>query len=138
MATFNLTKGGLAVPGHQSMPVVPLEALLDFSKVNNGAGLAQNDVAQLIQAPANTEILGVFWQVVKASANAGTFNLGDGALATRWVTAGALNALGDGHSATRFFYTTGDTIDLVQTAALTVVTGIIKVVAIAIPFDPSV
>lgn len=134
MATFDLTKGGPgAVPGHQPPAVVFLEGILDQSK----QALAQNDVAQLIHVPANTEILSVFWQVLKASSNAGTFNLGDGASATRWFTGSALSALADAHNTTRFFYTTADTIDVVQTAALTVSTGILRVMALAVHFEPS-
>lgn len=143
MATFNLTKGGTTfVPGHQSSPIVALEALLDFAKVNNGVGMVQNDVAQVINVPANTYILGVFVQATEVSANAGQVDVGDGVVANRYVDNFVTNALGDAfgttYGTTSFFYTTADTIDVTQVAALTVVTGKLKVVALAVQFDPSV
>lgn len=138
MATYDLTQGGAgAVPGHQPPAAVFIEGIVDLSKVNAGAGAAQNDVLQVLHVPANTEILGVFYQVAAKSANAGTFNLGDGADADRYVAAAAANALGDGYGAVRNFYTAADTIDLVQTAVLTVSTGVIKVMALAVHFEPS-
>jgi hypothetical protein len=138
MATYDITKGGnTAVQGTQPPAIVFLEGVVDFSKVNAGSGAAQNDVLQVINVPANTQILGVFWIVTTASTNAGTFNLGDGASATRWVTGAATNALADGNSVTNFFYTAADTIDVVQSAALTVTTGVLKIMVLAAHYTPS-
>jgi len=143
MATYDLTLGGsLATPGTQPPAAVWIEGVVDFSKVNSGAGAAQNDVVQVVNIPANTFVLGVVVFVTKASTNAGTVNVGDGVAATRYLTGTAINAVSDAagttYATTNFFYTNADTIDIVQSAVLTVTTGVVKVMVLAAHAVPSV
>jgi hypothetical protein len=152
MATYNLTSGGMAAYPANTVPVSRVEAVVDFSQVNDGNGTVQNDVLQLIPVPANTLVLAVAFSVTTVSANLADFDIGDGATADGYIDGASAATVNDGASwnttlttgtpnttAEAFslgkFYTSEDTIDLKQNTNATVITGVIKVVAIMIDLN---
>lgn len=147
MAEFDVTVGGPAgLPAHQE-GMVFIEKIVDLSVINGGVGLAQNDIANAIDVPANTFVFGVLAQVVagEESSNMTACEIGDGADPNGWIvtknataafvafsgpvslTEGAPNTV-TGYSAGKF-YSAADTIDLKNTTAATVKTGKVRITA---------
>lgn len=112
-------------------PAYSINKVVNFAKLNDGAGTAAGDIIKLFKIPANTIVQAVAYRVFKASANLASVDIGDSALATQFVTALDITAIKDGVSAlTGKFYTLEDAIQLKHNTAATVVTGIIEVVAL--------
>jgi flagellar biogenesis protein FliO len=150
MATYSVMTGsGVDAYAAEQSGVYSVTATLDFTKINGGAGTVQNDIVQLIQVPANTLVLGVFFKSATASANMTDLDIGDGATTDGYIDGASMATVNDGCSwVTTFneaapnttaeafslgkFYTTADTIDLKQNTNATVKTGVLKVKALMI------
>lgn len=152
MSTYSVMTGsGVNAYPYETAGVHAVQAEIDFSKINSGSGTVQNDIVQLIQVPANTRVLGVFFSVTTVSSNMADFDLGDGDDTDGYVDGASMATVNDGASfvgattvgspnalpvAAAFclgkFYTVADTIDLKQNTNATVVTGVLKVKALMI------
>ena len=152
MSTYSVMTGsGVNAYNADMAGIHSVTATVDFTAINSGAGTVQNDIIQLIQVPANTRVLDVFFSVTTASANMADFDLGDGDDVDGYVDGASMATVNDGASfvgattvgtpnalpvAAAFclgkFYTAADTIDLKQNTNATVVTGVLKVKALMI------
>lgn len=95
MPTFNLAVGGnAALPAVRSGEQYIVEKLFDATKQN----LAQNDIAQLINIPAQTWVPLVQWEVETVEGGARNFSIGDGVNAAGFVPSTSANALASGVS----------------------------------------
>ncbi|HEX7116272.1 MAG TPA: hypothetical protein VF193_14185 [Steroidobacter sp.] len=111
--------------------------------------LAQNDVAELIDVHAGETVLRVDAQVLSADANAGTFDVGDGADADGYLDGidaqqvgynamspilaeGTPNSIA-GYTAAGKFYAADDTIDLVALGVNGLTTAKIVLRALVVP-----
>ncbi len=128
MATQNLTAGETKNNHAGARTAFVVEQTIDFAK--NVA--ASGDVIQSLNVYPGWFVQAVLVDVLKAEGGALTANVGDGALATGFMTAANLNALGmtksnltlteaapntvTGYTAGKL-YTAADTIDLVLSAA---------------------
>lgn len=153
MATYSVMTGsGVNAYNADLAGIYSVTATLDFTEINGGSGTAQNDIVTLIQVPANTYVLGVFWKVDTTSSNMADLDIGDGDDTDGYVDGASMATAVDGASfagaltvaspstfpngtvafANGKFYTAADTIDLKQNTAATVVTGVLKVKALMI------
>ena len=131
MATYAVTDNGVAVAGG-AKPYLQ-EVVLDFSTTNLGV----NEDIDALKVPANTLVLCVGIELVTASSNAGTIDVGDGTAADTWVT--DLDADGvvsqgiqeTGSSAK--FYLAADTIDVKAITAI--MDGKVRVFAVMVPMN---
>lgn len=108
----DFTKGGtVAVGGGSKDPVVRLEITIDFAATPQTAAASPHP---LFNVPAGCRCLGMGYQVITAEGAVGTFDLGDGALATQYVSNGNANSVGRGISAITAakVYAAADTLDL--------------------------
>lgn len=111
--------------------------------------LAQNDVATLINIPANTYVMKVFWEVETAEGAARNFALGDGADTDGYVTTTTANTLAAGSSDLALtegapntvtgysngkFYSAADTLDLLAVTSGGLTTCKIRVSALMVCF----
>ena len=156
MATYSVMTGsGVNAYPADLAGLYAVQATLDFTDINSGAGTVQNDIVQLIQVPANTQVLGVSFSVTTASSNMADFDLGDGDDVDGYVDGASMATVNDGASvpgaltvaspstfpnntvafAVGKFYTAADTIDLKQNTNATVVTGVLKVKAVMIDLN---
>ena len=129
MATYAVTDNGVAV-ATGAKPYLQ-EVVLDFSTTN----LATGEDIDALQIPANTLVLCVGLELVTASGNAGTLDVGDGDAADTWVTDldadGAVGIQETGSSAK--YYAAADTIDVKAiTAAMD---GKVRVFAVMVPMN---
>lgn len=130
MTTYNLTKGGVAgIPVHGVNRVSVVSVEFDAGAQN----LAQNDIAELINIPANVWVPLVRWAVTKVEGAERNFSIGDGDDAAGWIASTSGNALADGvsgpvaltegtpNTVTGFsggkYYSVADTIDLTAVTA---------------------
>ena len=129
MATYAVTDNGVAVAGG-AKPYLQ-EVVLDFSTTN----LAINADIDALKVPANTLVLCVGIELVTASSNAGTIDVGDGTAADTWVTDldadGAVGIQETGSSAK--FYLAADTIDVKAITAI--MDGKVRVFAVMVPMN---
>jgi len=129
MATSAVTDNGVAVAGG-AKPYLQ-EVVLDFSTPN----LAINADIDALKVPANTLVLCVGIELVTASSNAGTIDVGDGTAADTWVTDldadGAVGIQETGSSAK--FYLAADTIDVKAITAI--MDGKVRVFAVMVPMN---
>ncbi|MBK8508994.1 MAG: hypothetical protein IPL51_10185 [Candidatus Competibacteraceae bacterium] len=134
MATIDLTtqEAPWAYPARPGGgPSYSIAKLVDFSEVNEKAGMGAADIIKLVKIPANTIVQAVAYRVFKASANLASLDIGDSAGPTQYATALDMTSIKDGVSAlTGKFYTQADFIQLRQNTAATVLTGVIEVVAL--------
>lgn len=148
MSTYSVVKGsGATTFPNDYAGAYPIEATLDFSKINSGSGTVQNDIVQLIQIPANALVLAIAFKVTTANASLTDFDLGDGDVTDGYVDGASMATVNDGCSwQTTFneatpnttkegmslgkFYTTADTIDFKQNTAATITAGVLKVKAL--------
>lgn len=148
MPTYTLTASLVDHLSTQSTyPLVVREKIFDATK----RPLAQNDVAELIAVKKGETVLRVEAEVLTADANAGTFEVGDGAGTSGYLTAvnaaaagyttmalrlteGAPNTI-TGYTAGKH-YTADDTIDLKALGANGITTGKIMVRAVILPKSP--
>lgn len=143
MATFDLTLGGSAVAGRESPYKIMVKSVIyDFSKRT----LAQNDVAQVLDIPADTWVSLVRWEITKVEGAARNFSIGDGVNAAGFVASTSANTLAEGVSGpisltegapntiTGFsggkYYSAADTLDVTAVTAGGLTTGILKVTAV--------
>lgn len=129
MATYAVTDNGVAV-ATGAKPYLQ-EVVLDFSTTNLGI----NEDIDALKIPANTLVLCVGIELVTASGNAGTIDVGDGTAADTWVTDldadGAVGIQETGSAAK--FYLAADTIDVKAiTAAMD---GKVRVFAVMVPMN---
>jgi hypothetical protein len=107
--TIAATSGG----NYAGSPIVTmLTNVFDASKRN----LAAADVAEVLNIPAGTYVMKVFYRVLTADATQ-TLNVGDGADPDGYVAAADVatagnNGVGGGALATGKYYATADTIDI--------------------------
>ncbi|MER2529735.1 MAG: hypothetical protein ABTR07_17565 [Candidatus Competibacter denitrificans] len=134
MATHDLTgqEAGWAYPARPGGgPSYSISKVVDFCKINDGAGTAAGDIIKVLKIPANTIVQSAAYRVFKASANLASVDIGDSAAATQFATALDITTIKDGVSAlTGKFYTAEDALQLKHNTAAAVVTGIIEVVAL--------
>ena len=153
MSTYSVMTGsGVNAYPADLAGLYAVQATLDFTDINSGAGTVQNDIVQLIQVPANTLVLGLSFSVTTASSNMADFDIGDGDVTDGYVDGASMATVNDGCSwKTTFneaapnttldgmslgkFYTVADTIDLKQNTNATVVTGVLKVKAVMIDLN---
>jgi hypothetical protein len=144
MATQNLTAGETRNNHAGAVKAFVVEQVIDFSQTLAASG----DVIQAINVQPGWFVAAVLVETLKAEGAAATANVGDGALATGFMTAANLNLLGmtksnltlteaapntvTGYTAGKL-YTAADTIDLVVSAALDAA----KVAVRALVFDLS-
>lgn len=145
MTTYaTYTGSGSGFPAKRS-GVYRITGEVDFSTINSGSGTVQNDVIQALYIPAGTFVLGVGHKVTTASSNLDDFDIGDDATTDGYVdgdtavtadTAMNFSFDTDGTMTEAFgngkFYATANTIDIKQNTNATVVTGVIKLAALAI------
>ena len=129
MATYAVTDNGVAV-ATGAKPYLQ-EVTLDFSTTNLGI----NEDIDALKIPANTLVLCVGLELVTASSNAGTIDVGDGDAADTWVTDldadGAVGIQETGSAAK--YYASADTIDVKAiTAAMD---GKVRVFAVMVPMN---
>ena len=129
MATYAVTDNGVAV-ATGAKPYLQ-EVVLDFSTTN----LATGEDIDALQIPANTLVLCVGLELVTASSNAGTLDVGDGTAADTWVTDldadGAVGIQETGSAAK--FYLAADTIDVKAiTAAMD---GKVRLFVVIVPIN---
>lgn len=153
-----LPGGTSGMPANKSGQAYVLETTVDFSNpdlvaLNSGSGVGQNDVLQLIQIPANTVVMGVFYEITTASSNLDDFDIGDGDDVDGWHDGVDVTSTGDAYNgvgtvptlveaapptftgyAVGRFYTSADTIDGKVITADNIVDGVITVKALCIPF----
>lgn len=150
MASYSVMTGsGVNAYNADLAGIYSVTAVLDFTTINSGAGTVQNDIVQLIQVPANTLVLGVFFSVTTVSSNMADFDIGDGDTRDGYIDGASMATVNDGCSwVTTFneatpnttldgmslgkFYSVADTIDLKQNTNATVITGVLKVKALMI------
>lgn len=129
MATYSVTDNSVAVSAG-AKPYMQ-EVVLDFSTTN----LAINADIDALQIPANTLVLCVGIELVTASSNAGTIDVGDGDAADTWVTDldadGAVGIQETGSSAK--FYLAADVIDVKAITAI--MDGKVRVFAVMVPMN---
>jgi predicted secreted protein len=129
MATYSVTDNGIAVAAG-AKPYMQ-EVVLDFSTTNLGIG---EDIDAL-QVPANTLVLCVGIELVTASSNAGTIDVGDGTAPDTWVTDldadGAVGIQETG--AASKFYLAADVIDVKAITAI--MDGKVRVFAVMVPMN---
>lgn len=103
--------GTTAVGGGSKDPVVRLEKTIDFAA---SPQTASGSPHPLFNVPAGCRVLGMGYQVITAEGGTATFDLGDGAAATQYVSNGNANSVGRGISAitTAKVYAAADTLDL--------------------------
>lgn len=151
MATYDLRKAsGTKIPANVRGVSTPVQNVVDFSTVNAGSGMAQNDVAQLIHVPAGCAVEGVHVEVDgnELSANLADFDIGDGvdpdgfgdgldatAAVDNYVGVANTPALNEaapntftGYALGKY-YAAADTIDLTVKTAATILTGKVRVTA---------
>lgn len=143
MPTYDLTLGGPAISGRESpFKTVTKSVVVDFSK----RVLIQNDVAQVIDIPADTFVRLVRWEVLKVEGAARNFSIGDGVNAAGYIASTSGNALAEGISGpialtegvpntiTGFsggkYYPVADTIDVTAVTLGGLTTCILKVTAV--------
>ena len=91
MATYDLTKGGaVGYPAVKKGGTFRIAATVDFNENNYVA----TDVLKLINVPAMTVVENVSYEVQTAEGAILTFDIGDNALVTAYITAADGNALG--------------------------------------------
>lgn len=129
MATYAVTDNGVAVASG-AKPYLQ-EVVLDFSTTNLGI----NEDIDALKVPANTLVLCVGLEIVTASSNAGTLDVGDGTAADTWVTDLAANgAVGSQETGSAAkFYLAADTIDLKAITAI--MDGKVRVFAVMVPMN---
>ena len=129
MATYSVTDNSVAVSAG-AKPYMQ-EVVLDFSTTN----LATGEDIDALQIPANTLVLCVGIELVTASSNAGTIDVGDGAAADTWVTDldadGAVGIQETGSAAK--FYLAADVIDVKAITAD--LDGKVRVFAVMMPMN---
>ena len=70
MSTYSVMTGsGVNAYNADLAGIYAVTATVDFTAINCGSGTVQNDIIQLIQVPANTRVMGVFFSVTTVSAN---------------------------------------------------------------------
>lgn len=95
MATFNLAIGGsTAYPAADSRKTFVITKTFDATV----QPLAQNDIAQLINIPANTWVSLVRWEVKTVEGAARNFSIGDGVNASGFIASTSGNTLAEGVS----------------------------------------
>ena len=120
-----------------------LEAIVDFSKITT-ALVAQNEVAEAIDIPANCRVNHVRAEVLTVEGAARNFAIGDGASTSGYITTQSANALAEFHTTLLLteaapntvtgytngkYYATADTIDILAVTAGGLTTCRIKVSA---------
>ena len=126
MATYNFTDG--TVSGHEkSVDSLPntsgmycRTAVIDFSKQNLDSG--NNDVARIINIPANTWVMGVFARVITVETDDAEMEIGYGSDDAYWTDtivevdagAGTGQCTGVNFWTTPLYFATADTIDIVN------------------------
>ena len=144
--TYDLaTTGTTGYPAMDKSGVYRIEKKVDWSTLATAP--VQTDILQIINIPANTFVLGVYYSVTTASALLDDLDIGDAVDADGWadgidatstgaafsralvLTEGAPNTLVPANGLGKF-YAAADTIDLTQNTDATVVDGVIKVVAL--------
>lgn len=106
------TKGGTATVGYTAqVPVVKRELTIDFRETPLTAASSPH---LLFNVPAGCRVLGMGYTVERAEGGTATFDLGDGAAATQYISNGNGNSVGKGVSliTAAKVYTTADTVDL--------------------------
>jgi predicted secreted protein len=129
MATYAVTDNGVAIASG-AKPYMQ-EVVLDFSTTN----LATGEDIDALQIPANTLVLCVGMELVTASSNAGTLDVGDGDAADTWVTdldADGTVGIQETGSAAKF-YLAADTIDVKAITAD--MDGKVRVFAVMVPMN---
>lgn len=151
MSTYSIAGTANSAYPFEKAGLYSVEAKLDFSStsLNSGSGTVQNDVVQLINIPANTLVLGLFFKVTTANASLTDFDLGDGDVTDGYVDGASMATVNDGCSwQTTFneatpnttkegmslgkFYTTADTIDFKQNTNATITSGVLRVKAVMV------
>lgn len=135
MATYNLAVGAAGFPASMLGDHYRMEWKLDLSGITTA--LAQNDIIQIANIPANMNIQRAWLKTVTPCSAAMTASLGDTADATSWCTSAALNAAagslstpnGTGVTTAGKTYTAADFILLKITSAVVSNTGVFTVVA---------
>jgi hypothetical protein len=130
MATVDLTVGGTSgYPAVKKGGLYRITKTVDFNANNEGgANRSAADVLQLIDVPANTNVLAVGYVVETAEGGTLTFDLGDGDDVDGYVDGADGNAAGGGVSSLALtegapntitgysngkYYSAADTIDMV-------------------------
>lgn len=125
MAEFNLAVGGTTkLPATNTDRISMVKKVFDATAQN----LAQNDIANLINVPAETFVALVKYKITKVEGGARNFEIGDGTDPNGFITTTSGNALGSGvsgpvvltegtpNTVTGFsggkYYSAADTIDL--------------------------
>lgn len=104
MATIDLTtqEAPWAYPARPGGgPSYSIAKLVDFSEVNEKAGMGAADIIKLVKIPANTIVQAVAYRVFKASANLASLDIGDSAGPTQYATALDMTSIKDGSGAHR-------------------------------------
>lgn len=160
--TYDVTigDGGAGVNAHSARGPYKVKKVLDFENdsaltaLNAGAGPGQNDVLQLIHVPANSIVLGVFYETVTASTALNNLDIGDGDDVDGYHDGIDATSTGDGYNGlgkaptlvegtpntlTGFalgkFYTAADTIDAKIITAASITDGVIEVTAVILTLD---
>ena len=153
MATFNLTqRSDFTAPFYKHSQEVNDQPVRLRSGVFSGADAAvfkgsavgTGDIYQVLTIPANALVLSVSWSVITAEGATSTFNLGDTATASGYVSGANSNAVAVGQSfnATTTpaygvgkFYSTADSLNLAL-ASGTAANAVIKVSMAYIEMKP--
>jgi len=124
MATIDRTADSKGTLGDPKVVTKTLDCNVD--------NLAQNDIAQLIDVPANTYVLMVRWEVETVEGGARNFAIGDGSDTDGFVPTTSANSLASGAMALALaeaapntvggytngkYYAAADTIDLLAVTA---------------------
>lgn len=141
MATYDLTVGSAVPPAQIG---AGRSFVMDATFTATSQALAQNDVAQLIDIPANTLVERVYWEVTTVEGAARNFKIGDGADDDGFITTTSANSLTSGVSALNLtegapntitgysagkYYSAADTLDLTAVTAGGLTTCVVKVKA---------
>ncbi|MCK4871021.1 MAG: hypothetical protein KAS93_07930 [Gammaproteobacteria bacterium] len=143
MATTDLTVGGTGKLNAASEGHVHV-VKATFNAVDNPLA-AQNDVAQLINVPAESMVLSVKYKITQVEGAARLFSIGDGADINGYITTITANVLGNAANVLALaegapntlvgygngkYYPTADTIDLNADTAGGLTGCIIEVIAV--------
>ena len=141
MPNYDLTQGSGNFPFQDMSKHFAVEATLDCSKQN----MVASDVAEMLNIPAQTLVSRVYWQVLTAEGATLTFDVGDGAGATGFLSGKNGNSVANGISALALtagspntvtgytggkYYDTADTLDI--TVHNTCTKAKIRIVAVCV------
>lgn len=114
MATYYVESSALAALPADVGRFSVIEVLVDFSEVNDGAGILSTDTLVLCPIPAGCAVIATGWELLTAEGDTATGDVGDGNSSTRYLSNADLNGtpgIQTCATTTPFCYTEDDTID---------------------------